>query len=139
MKSNIAKRMMAVIGLMILVSAASAFAQTAPLRANIPFAFTAGEQVLPAGVYRVVIDSQFRRLDVRSINAISGVVLSANKQFRGHSPDTATLIFHKYGNTYFLKQVWPAGRNDGYGLPATSAEREMARNAPTEIAVVRLP
>jgi hypothetical protein len=37
----------------------------------------------------------------------------------------ARLVFHRYGNTYFLAEVWGPG-NDGRQLPTTSQEREMA-------------
>jgi hypothetical protein len=36
-------------------------------------------------------------------------------------------VFHKYGNHYFLRQVWSPGQSEGYELPASKVERELAR------------
>jgi hypothetical protein len=47
-------------------------------------------------------------------------------------------VFHRYGNAYFLSQVWNAENQRGYRLPKSKTEREMARNAGrTELASVR--
>jgi hypothetical protein len=42
--------------------------------------------------------------------------------------DVATLVFHRYGDQYFLFQVWPAGEQTGRQFFKSKAEREAQRN-----------
>jgi hypothetical protein len=40
-----------------------------------------------------------------------------------------SLVFHRYGDEYFLSEIWPAGSSTGRGLPKSRAERELKRKA----------
>jgi hypothetical protein len=46
-----------------------------------------------------------------------------------HPMQSASLIFNRYGNEYFLSEVWPKGGSVGRALPKTRAERELERKA----------
>src|SRR5207244_6047829 len=47
------------------------------------------------------------------------------------------LVFHRYGNRYFLYQIWVRGENRGRELPQTRLERELASNRqPAPVAVL---
>src|SRR5438105_14096363 len=47
------------------------------------------------------------------------------------------LVFHRYGNRYFLYQIWVEGENRGRELPRTRLEKEVASNArPSSVAVL---
>ena len=37
------------------------------------------------------------------------------------------LIFHRYGDQYFLAQFWNLGSETGYEFPRSKAEREIGR------------
>ena len=37
----------------------------------------------------------------------------------------STLVFHRYGDEYFLSEVWPAGAATGREFPKSRAEREL--------------
>ena len=39
--------------------------------------------------------------------------------------DKARLVFHRYGNEYFLSEIWPAGGATGRELPKSRPEREL--------------
>jgi hypothetical protein len=41
----------------------------------------------------------------------------------------AKLVFHKYGDQYFLAQVWDEGSTTADNLMATKAERDAARTS----------
>jgi hypothetical protein len=43
--------------------------------------------------------------------------------------DNGKLVFNRYGNQYFLSQVWAAGSDSGHQLRPSKAEREIAKNA----------
>jgi len=74
----------------------------AEVRFNVPFDFTVGKVSLPAGSYS-------------GLNP--GQVSEATK-----------LIFHRYGDQYFLAQFWNLGSETGYELPRSKAEREIGRH-----------
>jgi len=46
------------------------------------------------------------------------------------------LIFHRYGDRYFLAQVWIAGNVRGREFPTSKHESEMAMDYPTQDVVV---
>jgi len=121
-----------------LLAVTAGYAQSkAQLIADIPFEFTVGQKVLPAGEYTVNASA------APGVLVIGGRDASVFTQTIPSSTNSGTvpgskLVFHRYGNTYFLSQVWNAASQRGYRLPKSKTEREMARNAGrTELASVR--
>ena len=119
---------------MTIVAGVSAQAQSLQykLTANIPFDFTVGEKKLSAGKYsvgRAQETSGDKVLQIRStdgnviVNRFSIPVVTFNPKNQG------SLVFHRYGDDYFLSQIWPAGASTGRALPKSHAERELERNA----------
>jgi hypothetical protein len=106
---------------------ASANAQLSiPSRAKIPFDFNVGDKKLPAGEYT------FSRLSGFSDNkviSVSGAYASAHvfqSTFATHvltPKNKSTLVFHKYGNQYFLAQIWAGGEQEGTQVPESRSER----------------
>lgn len=99
------------------VFAVSAAAQTsAPqrMRANIPFAFSAGEKTLPAGVYTLSVvnpNSDRQALQIRSqdghFSAIIQTSVVSGQAVADH--DAAKVVFRRYGDQYFFAQIDVAG------------------------------
>lgn len=124
-------RAFAVFGLLAVVSlASSAYAQTISRTTfKVPFAFTAGNQTFPAGEYTVqfrVNDNPFllRMSDADNHNA---TYLQAYEK-SGRTPASAgKLIFRRYGNEYFLGEVWTTGQDRGLGLFKTAVERKLRK------------
>jgi len=42
-------------------------------------------------------------------------------------PDEGRLVFNKYGDTYYLSEVWKPGDSQGGALAKSKTEREIAR------------
>lgn len=108
----------------------SAMAQSSvSLRADIPFEFIAGKATMPAGEYAV------RSLTQPGIVAINAVDRSANALLLTQgaqaltAPEQAKLVFRKYGDRYFLAEMWGAGGLSGHRLPVTKTERELTQRA----------
>lgn len=109
----------------------------ATARAQIPFQFRMGASVLPAGQYTLIEDAQtgYVVLANKGTNARAGLFAAASRSLT--SADTCKLVFHRYGDRYFLAEVWSP--NGGYlrKLPKTAAEQELANaNQPPQIAYV---
>jgi hypothetical protein len=114
----------------VLLTAGSLSAQTygSPVKANIPFDFEAGNKHFSAGEYRLSAISTPNALSIFGSTSESGLVLSRPTQSNRPSASTK-LIFHQYGASYFLYQIWVAGDDRGRELPTTRVEKELASNA----------
>jgi hypothetical protein len=42
---------------------------------------------------------------------------------------SAALVFRRYGDDYFLSEVWPKGGSIGRALPKSHTERELERKS----------
>lgn len=115
----------------------AAFGQTkaGDVVVDVPFAFSVAGQNLPAGHY--IVASAGTDL-IRIFNRqTQGLFLPTHSGMRSKS-DGSKLVFHRYGDTYFLSSVWITGNTVGKELFRSSAERELeAHRAEMELAVVR--
>ena len=134
------KQALTMIALMVLVGslAVSAKAQSLSsgrLVANIPFAFSAGNQTLPAGDYIVRCVNPASDQTVMQITSKDGrnsVMLQTTSK-RGKASETAKIVFNRYGDRYFFAQAWTSGERDG--LEALESRDE--RNATRELAGIK--
>ena len=129
----------------IITAGASAQAQTLQykLTVDIPFDFTVSGQKLPAGQYWIgraqssIGDTvvQFQSTDLHSVaNRFTVPIITFKSKKRGE------LVFHRYGEQYFLSEVWPSGGGTGRAFLKTRTERELARSASQNgIAAVKSP
>jgi hypothetical protein len=107
----------------------AASAQTVKVNANVPFAFIVNGTTKPAGEYSVEsLDSDGKVLVIgnRTSGAKSLVLATSCRALK--SADQTELIFRRYGNSYFLKQIWVAGNDVGHEIPPTARERELAKD-----------
>lgn len=101
------------------------------IRANIPFDFIVADKKLPAGEYSIGLENQKTGDNFLRISGIDGranAILSTIPVQTLHAKDNGTLVFHQYGDQYFLFQVWPAGSTTGRSLSKSRGEREIQRN-----------
>jgi len=128
MKRKVIKRltMLSLVSMFSLCAAvASANAQlSTPIRAKIPFDFTVGDKKLGAGEYT------FSRLSFLSTTTM--LISSVDSTHLVQSTfgaqvlipkDESTLVFHRYGDQYFLEQIWTGGEQEGTQLPESRDER----------------
>ena len=121
----------------VLLASVASLAQTGPgdVVVDVPFAFSAAGQSLPAGHYVVksIDDSHIRIFNSQALE----LYLPTKGAIRSTSEGTK-LEFHRYGDMYFLSSVWIRGSQTGRELFRSKAEKELAgRNPEVELAVVR--
>jgi hypothetical protein len=123
------KQLFALFGLGLLLATASATAQTVALKANIPFNFVVTGKELPAGEYTIQpVDMQGTMLSISDSDLRpKSMVISIRCESLNRSPQTR-LVFHRYGDRYFLAQIWRAGNKSGYELPKSNRETEVAQD-----------
>ncbi|MFN2577108.1 MAG: hypothetical protein ABR607_05400 [Pyrinomonadaceae bacterium] len=101
------------------------------LVAQVPFDFVVAEKTLRAGGYQVhSINQAGDAIAIQSANGDRVLRLTSPQQ-RNDREMNAKLVFHRYGNTYFLSQIWMAGDSTGRELAKTRAERAIERELKT--------
>ena len=113
---------------------------------NVPFSFEMGDKHFTPGVYTVSTPaSGIIELSNRST---AGMILTQEEQ--SYKPtDTAKVVFDRYGDHYFLRQIWFNPQETSYvDCPESKSEKqtkksELASNAKkpsnVELAMLRLP
>lgn len=94
------------------------------VRVDVPFAFQVNESSLPAGTYTVSVDPGSRSVIVhdRDGKGIYSIYLTTVMPVERKS----ALVFHKYGEHYFLREVRTES-GSSVRMPETRAERFVQR------------
>jgi hypothetical protein len=104
-----------------------AWAQLAhPLVVDVPFEFSAGKTTLAAGEYQVKMQ-QPNVLRISTTDGKHGVMILTSSKISSNAPTESKMMFNRYGDRYFLSQVWTAGVPTGVELRKTSTEIELAK------------
>jgi hypothetical protein len=122
-----------ILSLVVALTITSTAAPAAPdssssIRVNVPFDFTADHSILPAGKYTI----QSAGVNFNGVIRITSDDNKATVFLLTHSAqsilsrDETVVIFHRYGDQYFLFQVWAIGDTIGSEIPKSSLERQAA-------------
>ena len=112
------------------VLAAPVSAQILTLRASVPFDFVVSGRTMPAGDYVLGTLGDVGLLRVQ--NTVAGITPAFSMTNAGAGPsdsDSAFLTFRRYGNDYFLAEIWNGSAAVGRSVPMSPTEREKARSA----------
>lgn len=104
-------------------------AQNRELIAEIPFNFTVCTRQLPAGKYKVLpmTSATTNLLLVRSEDNRSAEI-ACTHDIRGNKQvSTGKLIFNRYGNQYFLAELWFPGEITGHEIYKSDREEAVIR------------
>ncbi len=104
---------------------------------NVPFAFRAGDTLLPAGKYVIQTNHANNSIVIQGERQDARIRVATFASEKLDAPTAGTLVFHRYGENYFLWQVWNANYVQGRELPKSAAEKEVARAGGVEIASLR--
>jgi len=99
------------------------------LRVEVPFEFVAGGVNLPAGEYDVlhVMNPGTIMLRNRNGHGLAVVHVFVSPTTTGKS--STKLVFNRYGEKYFLSQVWTEQDNEVHDCFKSSAELTLARSS----------
>ena len=126
-----AMRIITTLSLFVLI-AVSAHAQTSnyQMRASIPFKFTVGQKTLPAGDYTISFVNRASDATMMLIKSTDGHVSKIMQMLPVQAreiQESGKLVFNRYGQQYFLSQIWSPADQTGLQLPASSTERALER------------
>jgi hypothetical protein len=115
------------LSLFVTLTAASVYAQSdMHLKVNIPFEFSVGNEVLPAGEYTVRYVAQ-SALVIQCFDRNASQIFWTFGARSSKTRNESSLVFHRYGDEYFLSTIWTSGNDTGHELFKSRAERELIR------------
>lgn len=99
------------------------------IRASIPFDFMVRGRTLPAGKYEIRrINDEPSGLIIRNVDLKRNEALFETEPvYVSRAPRRDVLVFHRYGDSYFLSEVVSGGEQTARELKPTHAERELRR------------
>ena len=127
-RSHVKNSILIAMSFLTMLAVMPAFGQTAAneRRVNVPFKFSAGDTVLPAGLYEITYDSgRPWVVNVRNSNdnktvAVRIITLLARDS---SSKEKIRLVFDTAGEQQFLSEVWLPGR-DGFLVRGKAEEHK---------------
>ncbi|HKQ73097.1 MAG TPA: hypothetical protein VJ810_05170 [Blastocatellia bacterium] len=120
-----------VLGLLLSVSTiyVNALGKTLIGKVKIPFDFSVGDKTFPAGVYSVTSVNQEKiMLRLSSGDGQESIHIVTNPVEAKETPTIPKLIFRRYGETYFLSQIWEPYNEQGRQLPKSRTEQSVERD-----------
>jgi hypothetical protein len=99
------------------------------LEAKTPFQFHVGNTELPAGEYRIHMleDSDLTIMQISSMDGSASVVFQVEEAEKNFEPTKNELIFHKYGNRYFLAKSFDEDNPDGSQVVKSNYEKKISQ------------
>ena len=131
-------RILALTAFAFVLTAGVVKAQSTDTISKVPFTFNVGASVMPADTYRV---SEFGgQTGVFMISSFRHSAILMSQPDGRTADDRPQLVFHKYGDQYFLREIRLAG-NSGFSLPESKQERQVeeriaSRSTPERIVVL---
>ena len=110
------------------------------LRANIPFPFVAGGVHLPAGEYRVYHPGNPYIIVIENKDATAHAMTYVRPSAINSGQNTTKLLFNKYGDQYFLAEVWTERNQEVHQCFKCRMEQTLIAQArkPTTVAVAAM-
>ena len=91
---------------------------------TIPFNFYVAGKMLPAGQYHIGRSTEDAEgLVLRGTDGRTGVFVLTRGIQNKEIQQESKLVFRRYGDQYFLGEVWISGRSTGRELPTSRKER----------------
>jgi hypothetical protein len=118
MKRNTAIALLAIANV---AMAGTSFAQSDGVEANVPFDFSVGNTLLPAGTSTIRAASNHLITIRNQENSIA--IQSMVNYDMNRSPNAGKLKFHKHGNQYFLSEILCDEADMNLEVPASKAEK----------------
>ncbi|WP_035359937.1 hypothetical protein [Edaphobacter aggregans] len=117
-----------------------AAAQAQAVTVNIPFDFSANDQMVPAGTYRISLQAPRYLSFVDTRSTRKQYLMLVQPTGEQNSKDRGRLIFRQYGDSNYLYQVWMPGQGEGRQFARSRTEQETLRELKSSsLAQVNLP
>jgi hypothetical protein len=105
-----------------LASATHAVAQDQAVKVDVPFAFQNGSQRLPAGTYRIDLNSE-HMITLRGTAPNAAGVTMTNPEQRAKAVAKGKVVFQRYGDHYYIHEIWLPNSTEGRECVTSRAEK----------------
>jgi hypothetical protein len=97
------------------------------LEVNIPFQFHVGSSKLPAGKYiiHMLDDSDLKVMEISSADGSTSALFNVQSAVANSASARNELIFNKYGNRYFLAELFDEDNPDGSRVVESRYEKRI--------------
>jgi len=100
-----------------------------PIRVTIPFDFNVRGKTLSAGKYEIRrLGDEPAGLMVYNVTNHQHAMFESEPVETAKAPKRSEVVFHEYGDTYFLAQIWAGGEETGRELIPSHDEKRLERN-----------
>ena len=122
------KKALALSGLLVMLTFSAALGQSdRQTIIYIPFNFSAGEKSFPAGKY--VIERVWKDKDnvwvIKHKDDVGKAMLLTRPVRANETQQDTRLVFHQYGDLYFLSEIWTAGDDLGREIQMSNREKSL--------------
>jgi hypothetical protein len=108
------------------------------MKVSIPFSFSVEDHTLPAGQYYVRSINPDHSMALVNANGGQLVMITYTPERAGSESQNSRLVFSKYGNEYFLTQVWTKGEAKARNPWVSKQGVALARNGVSSEPVIIL-
>jgi hypothetical protein len=122
------KKLAIVVGLFVAMCTGLPAQEIVAMHANIPFDFRMGDTLVPSGTYLFQVKEGAVTLREEGGRVLAAALMTIPESRLAAAFD-GELVFHRYGNDYFLARVWIPDSKNGCSLWQTRREKEVARLA----------
>lgn len=139
MKRKFFSALMLSVFAVIATATASAQMPGTSLRANVPFDFSVRGKILPAGEYQIkrLTDDPGTLLITNVNDSHERSVVQTERVDESEIASKSELIFSRYGDSYFLSEIFAAGQQSGRELVPSSQERGLKRELAANGAIAK--
>jgi hypothetical protein len=102
-------------------------AQAQSVTFNVPFDFSANDQKVPAGTYRVSLLAPGYFSFVNTQSTKKQYLMLVQPTWEQNSENRGRMIFRRYGDSNYLYQVWMPGQGAGRQFVRSRAEQDTLR------------
>ena len=122
------KKAIALSGLLVLLTFSAALGQSdRQTIIHIPFNFSVGEKSFPAGKY--VIERVWKTSDavwvIKRKDNVGKAMLLTRPVRANETQQETRLVFHQYGDLYFLSEIWTVGDATGREVQISNREKSL--------------
>ena len=101
--------------------------QAQSVTVRVPFNFSANDQKVPAGTYRISLQAPRYLSFVNTQSTKKQYLMLVQPTGEQNSQDGGRLTFRRYGDSNYLYQVWMPGQGEGRQFIRSRAEQETLR------------
>jgi hypothetical protein len=109
----------------------SAYAQQV-LKFDVPFQFQIGKAKLDAGKYEMRQLDSSKFLLRNAETGKTGIVVSLAQAGTNESSESEKIVFNRYGNVYFMRQLFVKTGTAGREIGESSAEKNIRKNSESD-------